>query len=317
MRYPGQLNEAVAAWLDEQGGSLRAGAAAMTARYGKGASSIGIDLAAYVAARLPATHAVNLRVLGEVAGLLPDFAPQSLRDVGAGPGTAGWAALGVWPGIAQIEQVEASAPFRALAGHFNGESGLAALAEAAVVAGDLRALAGAEPRDLVVASYVLAELPEAEAGELALRLWQGAKEVLVLVEPGSPQGFARIRRARDALIKAGGHVAGPCTHDLACPITGADWCHFKERVQRSRAHMHAKGASVPFEDEPYSWLAVARMRAVRGAGRIIGPAAHTKAGLSLRVCADGSIAERHIASRDKATYKRLRKMAWGDSLPIG
>ncbi len=312
MRYPGELDQAVAAWLEARGGSLRAGQEALHSRYGAGGSSAGIDLGSYVAARLPATFAVNLAVLGEVARLLPGFAPASLRDAGAGPGTASWAALSVWPDLAAVEQREASAPFRALAQGFNGASGMAALEGAKVLAGDVRDEAG--PADLVVASYVLAELPEDQAGDVAHRLWTDTGGVLVVIEPGTPAGFARVRRVREALLRAGGHVAGPCTHDLPCPMAGKDWCHFKERVQRSRAHMHAKGAIVPFEDEPYSWIAISRQPAVRGAGRIIAPVQHSKIGVTLPVCTSGRIEERRIASRDKATYKAARKLRWGDTI---
>ena len=67
-----------------------------------------------------------------------------------------------------------------------------------IVAGDLGAdKTGA---DLVVAAYVLAEQPERIAGAIACDLWNVTGQVLVLVEPGTPQGFARIRAARAALI---------------------------------------------------------------------------------------------------------------------
>ena len=52
----------------------------------------------------------------------------------------------------------------------------------------------------------------------------------------------------------------------------ADWCHFSERLQRSRDHMIAKGARVPFEDERYAYVAVSRVPVVHPASaRIIKP----------------------------------------------
>src|SRR4029077_1358884 len=109
--------------------------------------------------------------------------------------------------------------------------------------------------DLVTAAYVLAELPEAAAAGTARELWSAASQMLVLVEPGTPGGFARIRAARAALIEAGGHVVAPCTHDNECPIQQPDWCHFSQRLARSRDHMIAKGRKVPFGDERYAYVA--------------------------------------------------------------
>ena len=59
----------------------------------------------------------------------------------------------------------------------------------------------------VVASYVMAELPEERAATLARELWSVTADTLVLVEPGTPAGFARIRVARAALLGEGAHVA--------------------------------------------------------------------------------------------------------------
>ena len=68
--------------------------------------------------------------------------------------------------------------------------------DAEIIAGGLDATL--PPADLVVASYVLAELPQMEAARTAVKLWQATGQMLVLIEPGTPQGFARIRSARRA-----------------------------------------------------------------------------------------------------------------------
>src|SRR6185312_7664120 len=104
--------------------------------------------------------------------------------------------------------------------------------------------------------YVLAELREEAVAATARHLWSMATGMLVLIEPGTPAGFARIRAARAALIAAGAHVAAPCTHNKNCPMQGDDWCHFSVRLARSRDHLIAKAARVPFEDERYAYIAV-------------------------------------------------------------
>ena len=41
--------------------------------------------------------------------------------------------------------------------------------------------------DLVIASYVLAELPLEDMAKVAARLWARTAEVLLLLEPGTPK----------------------------------------------------------------------------------------------------------------------------------
>ena len=51
--------------------------------------------------------------------------------------------------------------------------------------------------DLVVASYVLTEMHSDAARQQAVdMLWRQTKDVLVLLEPGTPSGSAFVRRAR-------------------------------------------------------------------------------------------------------------------------
>ncbi len=312
MNLPGHLNVALAQWLaDHATGGLAQASAALSEAYRAGETSSAVSLAAYLTTRVPATFAANLRVLESVAEAWPGLAPQSLLDVGAGPGVASWAALAQWPSLTSATQVEQEPKFLALARALNAGSGLPALANADVVQGQLQQL---DKRvDLVLASYVLAELPLAQMVDAAGRLWAAAGQALVLVEPGTPQGFARLRAIRDHLLKDGAHVVAPCTHAHVCPMVGDDWCHFKVRLARSRAHMHAKGAVVPFEDEAFSYLALARQSVALAGSRIIAPPAVAKPGITFRLCQAEGLGDHHIARRDKAQYKLAKSKRWGDT----
>ena len=107
--------------------------AQLSASYRKGANSSGIDLAAYVVSRVPATYAANLKVHEVLARALLDFNPRSLLDIGTGPGTASWAALANWPSLETITQCEQDQSFAWLATKLNLENDLLALKTATLL----------------------------------------------------------------------------------------------------------------------------------------------------------------------------------------
>lgn len=313
MIYPGNLNGAIGAWLTQASrGGLVEKTARLSSSYRKGANSSTVDLAAYVVSRVPATFAANLKVHEALAQVLPEFAPLSLLDIGAGPGTASWSALQRWNSIASITQCEQDQSFAWLAAKLNAESGLARLEQSSLLQKSEAALASDVRAELVVASYVLAELPLATMAQVAARLWDRAEQVLLLIEPGTPQGFARLRTIRDTLLGQGAFVIAPCTHQNICPMSGSNWCHFKTRVQRSREHMHAKQATVPFEDEAFSYLVLSRQSVPQTGGRVVAPVSINKAAASLPICDATGLRDEVIASRSKPAYKRAKKTGWGD-----
>ena len=67
---------------------------------------------AYLATRLPATYAAIRASLAAIADIRPGWEPQSLLDIGAGPGSAWWAACDQWPSIERATMVEACDPIR-------------------------------------------------------------------------------------------------------------------------------------------------------------------------------------------------------------
>ena len=308
---PPALAAAIAALLEGVARKdLAARAEKMSAAYRSGGTShtiaTSLDAAAYAVARMPATYAAIAAVFDRLTDAMPGFAPATVLDVGAGTGAASWAAQAAWPDTA-VTMLDHNPALRAMARKLadNGP-----LAQAEILAGDL----GVEKpeADLVVAGYVLAELAEERAAAVAVDLWRSASKMLVLVEPGTPQGFARIRAARAALIEAGAHVAAPCTHDNECPLTGDDWCHFSQRLPRSRDHMLLKGANVPFEDERYTFIAVTRAQVAHDAARILAPPLEAKPGLTFKLCDGEGLRAQFVASRGKDEYRRVRKLGWGD-----
>lgn len=265
---------------------------------------------AYASVRMPATFGACLAAFDATAKILPELAPKSLLDMGAGTGAASWAAIQMWPGIEAITMVDHNPSLRALAGRL-AKAGPRALATARIESGAITSCP--LKADLVTASYVLCEIDKERTAEVALALWQACEDALLLVEPGTPEGFARIARARSALRQTGAYFAAPCTHENACPMAGSDWCHFSQRLPRSRAHKVIKGANVPFEDERYSYLVATHRNPLREKGRILSPPMQRKPGIHLKLCTPDGLDLRFVARREKQPYARARRLKWGDA----
>jgi ribosomal protein RSM22 (predicted rRNA methylase) len=271
---------------------------------------------AYLATRLPATYAAARASFAATSAAAADFSPKTLLDIGAGPGTAFWAAADCWPSLASATMVEASEPAR--------KTGQELAASHAVKTewrpGDATSrLDGLAPADLVTLAYVLDELAPAALDPLVDRLWALSTEMLIIIEPGTPAGWRRILAARDRLIAAGAHILAPCPHHAPCPLAPPDWCHFSRKVARSRLHRLAKEADVPWEDEKFVYLAASRspQRASRQP-RVIAPPRGASGQVRLKLCqTDGTAAERLFTKREGAAFRAARRVDWGDRLDLG
>jgi ribosomal protein RSM22 (predicted rRNA methylase) len=291
-------------------------AAAISRTYRDGGNSAAIrseaDALAYALARMPATYAAvaaSLNALGESA---PRFAPASLLDIGAGPGTASWAAAEAFSSLTSFTLIDANNALRALAlGLFQDSSRLSGVQYSHREA--RAALADAQTTDLVVASYMIGEMDEAEQRALAGLMWAKTRDTLLVVEPGTPSGYARIIALRQQLIADGAHVAAPCPHDGRCPLVAPDWCHFTQRLPRSRAHKQIKGAELPFEDEKFSYVALSRSAPAHRAPRILAPPDVTKGAVVTKLCTANGLAFATTPRRDKRAYGEARKRRWGQT----
>jgi len=315
---PAELKAALEARLY---GLSRNEAAARAARisqtYRGGGNSAAIrseaDALAYALARMPATYAAVTASLNALGEIRPDFAPESLLDVGAGPGTATWATAEAWPSLKRFTLLDANGALRELALDLGrGSTRLRDMDYHHHEAGT--ALAGAEAADLVVASYLIGEMDDAARENLAARMWAKTRDTLLVVEPGTPAGAARIIALRQQLIGLGAHVAAPCPHNGPCPLQPPDWCHFTQRLQRSQAHKQIKGADLPFEDEKFSYVALTRAPVTSRPARVLAQPIVSKVEVTAKLCTSEGLEMARVPRRVKADYARARRWRWGDAV---
>ena len=285
-----------------------------TYRSGGGSATIRneSDALAYALARMPATYAAVVASLNALQEIRPDFAPTSLLDCGAGPGTATWACAEAFETLETFALLDANPALRALAIELARETDRKidySLGDAPTK------IAEAHAADLVIASYVINELTDSAREKLVAAMWAKTNDTLVIVEPGTPAGYQRILDARAQLIKAGAHVIAPCPHDVACPLVKPDWCHFSQRLQRSRVHKQLKSAELPYEDEKFIYLAVSRIPVTPRPSRVLAQPVTTKIAITAKLCTESGVIAAVAPKRDKALYAKFRKLDWGDTVP--
>lgn len=272
------------------------------------------DVSAYAATRMPATWAAVHAALQAAAARQPTWLPRTQLDVGSGPGTAAWAAATLWPGLEQVTLLERESTMIKLGRSLATHAQAPAVRDATWIQADLTSAWNGSTHDLVTMAYVLGELPQATSSALIERLWSLTATMLVIIEPGTPRGFALIRAVRTQLIEAGAHIVAPCPHAAACPMAGADWCHFSQRIERSKIHRSIKGAELGYEDEKFSYVAVTRIPSdAPVAARVLRHPLNQPGRITLQLCTPIGLQERVVTKRDPG-WRAARSLDWGDGL---
>lgn len=272
------------------------------------------DVVAYAAYRMPATFEAVRAALDALRAAAPGWTPATHTDIGGGTGAASWAVAGEWRTVTTVlDWAEpALALGRELAGAAGGAGPYAARWERARISGALRL----DPADLVTVSYVLKELTEADRTAVVIEAARAGSAVVV-VEPGTPDGYRRIIAARELLLAAGMTIAAPCPHGGPCPIEpGSDWCHFSARVARSSLHRQVKGGSLGHEDEKFSYVVATRFPVRPASARITRRPQIRKGLVLLDLCTEHDGLDRvNVTKRQGPLYKDARDAAWGDEWP--
>lgn len=267
----------------------------------------------YAALIMPATYAQLHGAMAATAARIPDWQPQSMLDLGSGPGTALWAAHEHWPSLTHFSAWEREPAFITLGKKLAGR-GDQVLQRATWQQRDLRAVQLDGQYDLVVLGHVLNELDKASQVALVAAAWAATTGVLLIVEPGTSTAFPIVRRARDQLRDAEAQTIAPCAHNAPCPLVD-DWCHFPQRLKRPDFQRRARGAPSEWEEAKFSYAAMARFPPTSPIwGRVIREVVWNKAYAEAHVSAVDGILDVRALKRHKDDFRRVKNLDWGAPL---
>ena len=261
-------------------------------------------VAAYLVTRMPATYAASYTALNEVERRLNGREVTSVLDIGAGSGAASLAASHWFPAVERFTLIERDAALADAAAAF--------VPNAEIVRNDFNEKTMFPPHDLVIAAY---SLGENAPGKLLFRLWEAARVALIVIEPGTPKGFAEVRDIGDRLMAAGAEMMAPCPGAGACPMRMPDWCHFAARIERSSLLRRLKGGELNYEDEKFSYIALARDGIELAPARIVGRPRHQPGLIVLQTCTPEGLKTVPIRKRERELFRAARQANWGDSFP--
>ena len=260
-----------------------------------------IEALAYAAVRMPATYsAVNTALKNTFEIYNPEI--ESVLDVGAGTGAGTWAVRNFVDLKASI-CLERENVMRNLGENLMQESEIDELRSVKWEKFDLVTSDIGYKADLVICSYVLNELNEADRKMALEKLWNATNKVLLIIEPGTPQGFTEIKELR------------PCPNIEKCPMPENDWCHTTCRVARTKIHKLLKSGDAPYEDEKFSYIAVSKKKKKqKDFARVLRHPKIESGKITLQVCSSNGIEEKVVTKKDKELFKSARKTGCGDKL---
>lgn len=274
---------------------------------------------AYLHIRMPATIVVLEKVIGYLDAYAADI--KTLLDLGCGPGSIVWASQNSLAHLEKITLVDQAQGLMELGNqlleHYENKDKMIWVKKdiLAFLTKTSENSANNSKYDLTSLSYILNELTPNIQRKIITYTWCQTEKFLIIIEPGTPQGFMNIRRAREQLILEGAKILAPCTHENNCPLSEQDWCHFSERLNRSKLHQQLKGY-LPYEDEKYSFLIATRHENIsRPDSRVVKKPLHSSGLIELSLCTQLGLISQKISKRSSEEYKSARKIKWGNGWP--
>ncbi len=269
---------------------------------------------AYIASRLPATFGVIRNVLKRISQHLTPV--KTLLDLGSGVGSLAWAAADFMPHLKSVTFFERDIEMVRLGQHLT-QNQLDPL-QISWCHDDIVREQMFPSHDAVVLAYSLNELNVKDQLQVVEKAYEATDQLLIIIEPGTPQGYGNILTARRLLIERGAQILAPCTHNRPCPVApafkeGKDWCHFSVRIPRGKYHKRAKDGALPYEDEKFSYLVASPSPHPVPKARVIRAPIKKTGHVILDLCTfEGDLDRRVVSKSEGEIYTLARDAEWGD-----
>ncbi len=271
------------------------------------------DIMAYLAMRVPATYAQIMGALTQIQEVMPSFQPKSLLDIGSGPGTATWAAQSIFPSLKHATLVDREKQFL----YFGQEIMQKAQIPLATSweRSDIRTFSGTN-YDLILVANVLNELSSHDVTELLQYLTARCTGIMVVIEPGTPNGFAIVQKATMASSL---NIIAPYINSKVTKSNDY-WIHFPERFtrpefqKRIRQHMRDDSLSASdWEEAKYSYVAMSKLPIEKSFyGRCVGKVEKQKGLVKVPLLTENGIETVTVLKRNKQAYNFAKEVRWGD-----
>ena len=263
----------------------------------------------YSIARMPATFGAVHKAL---EWSLENFNEEinSLLDVGAGTGAASWAVSEVLNRSIEITCLEREEEMINLGQEYM-KNEMTSLSRAKWIKQDVSNTDITHKADLVISSYMLNEFSDETRMQAIQKLWNATNKLLIIIEPGTPETFKKMKKIREYFIERGGNVIAPCVHNQKCELPENDWCQFTCRISRSKLHKVLKGGASPFEDEKFFYLAISKNSQEIDNEEVSRVLRHPKiesGKITLKLCSNNVIEEKMITKKNKDLFKIARKI---------
>lgn len=267
-----------------------------------------LEAKAYAISRMPATYCAVYTVLLHVfKNYKKDI--KSVLDIGAGTGAATWALIN-FIDAEQITCLEREEEMRKIGNQLMNQH----IPMVEWKCFDITQEEIPEKADLIITSYVINELTEIDRQKAIMKMWNATNDVLVIIEPGTPEGFSHILQARKLLLGQGANILAPCTHNDECQISKDDWCSFYTRVSRSKMQKQAKLGELGYEDEKFSYIVFSKVSIKRNESVILRHPQINSGYVKVKLCDRNGIQEKIYSKKDKELYKKIKKMGAGDTI---
>lgn len=257
----------------------------------------------YSAFRMPATFASVGSALEQMIALYQKT-PATLLDVGAGTGAATLACHEIFPDIKTV-CLEKETTMMTV-GKTLTQNLPATWKQFDIVKENLK-----EHAELVISSYMLNELSESERKQTLKKLWNATDEILLIVEPGTQTDFKNMLSIRNEMLSLGANLIAPCPHAQTCPMAADGYCNFSVRIARTKMQMNLKDATVPYEDEKFTYLAFSKQKISPAKSRIIRHPIIKPKMISLTLCAQNGIRPITVTKAQKEAYHKAKKVGIG------